>query len=205
MVTADSVKVKLQGLIAKANEATGNTDADLTAAINALIAGFGQGGETSDNELQWIAAITGGEVTKIPDSVTWIRGYAFYNCENLALTKLPDGITGIGLCAFQGCTKLALESLPNELKYIYNQAFQGCKSLNIKTIPDTVTSINYNAFQGCSNLTEITFMGKPSTIAAVFNNCTNLTTINVPWAEGEVSGAPWGATNATINYNHTGG
>lgn len=44
MVTADSVKAKLQGLIAKANEVTGNTDADLTTAVNALVAGFGQGG-----------------------------------------------------------------------------------------------------------------------------------------------------------------
>lgn len=44
MVTADSVKAKLQGLITKANEATGNTDVDLTTAVNALVAGFGQGG-----------------------------------------------------------------------------------------------------------------------------------------------------------------
>lgn len=44
MATADSVKAKLQGLIAKANEATGNTDVDLTTAVNALVAGFGQGG-----------------------------------------------------------------------------------------------------------------------------------------------------------------
>lgn len=44
MVTAESVKAKLQGLIATANAATGNADADLTAAVNALVAGFGQGG-----------------------------------------------------------------------------------------------------------------------------------------------------------------
>lgn len=44
MVTAESVKSKLQGLIATANAATGNADADLTAAVNALVAGFGQGG-----------------------------------------------------------------------------------------------------------------------------------------------------------------
>lgn len=37
-----------------------------------------------------------------------------------------------------------------------------------------------------------------------FEGCTNLTAINVPWAEGAVANAPWGATNATINYNYTG-
>ena len=41
--------------------------------------------------------------------------------------------------------------------------------------------------------------------AKILFGCTNLTTINVPWAEGAVAGAPWGATNATINYNYTGG
>lgn len=44
MVTAESVKAKLQGLIDTANATTGNADADLTAAVNALVAGFGQGG-----------------------------------------------------------------------------------------------------------------------------------------------------------------
>ena len=38
-----------------------------------------------------------------------------------------------------------------------------------------------------------------------FNNCTNITDIYVPWAEGTNVGgdAPWGATNATIHYNTT--
>ena len=44
MVTAESVKVKLQGLIDAANATTGGIDADLTAAVQSLIAGFGQGG-----------------------------------------------------------------------------------------------------------------------------------------------------------------
>ena len=44
MVTAESVKAKLQGLVAMANAATGNDDTDLTTAVNALVAGFGQGG-----------------------------------------------------------------------------------------------------------------------------------------------------------------
>lgn len=44
MATADSVKAKIQGLIDQSNATTGNTDADLTTAVGALIAGFGQGG-----------------------------------------------------------------------------------------------------------------------------------------------------------------
>jgi hypothetical protein len=44
MATADSVKAKLQGLIDKSNATTGNTDADLTTAVDALVAGYGKGG-----------------------------------------------------------------------------------------------------------------------------------------------------------------
>ena len=48
MATAESVKAKLQGLIDAANATTGGIDADLTAAVQSLIAGFGQGGGTGN-------------------------------------------------------------------------------------------------------------------------------------------------------------
>ena len=110
-----------------------------------------------------------------------VRDYAFVNCTNLALTSLPEGLTSIGNGAFTGCSNLALTSLPAG-----------------------VTSIGDGAFSDCTSLTSITFKGTPTTIAAnAFNSCTNLTDIKVPWAKGAVSGAPWGATNATITYNYT--
>ena len=113
---------------------------------------------------------------------TTIRPYAFQGCTSLALTSLPSGITSIGINAFSGCTNLALISLPS-----------------------SITSIEDKAFQNCKGLTSITFQGKPNLIhSGAFNSCTNLKTINVPWASGEVANAPWGATNATINYNYTG-
>lgn len=44
MATLDSVKTKIQGLIAKANTKTGRADKDMTSAVDALISGYGQGG-----------------------------------------------------------------------------------------------------------------------------------------------------------------
>lgn len=46
MATADGVKSKINGLIAKANDKTGNTDSTLTAAVDRLITGYGQGSGT---------------------------------------------------------------------------------------------------------------------------------------------------------------
>lgn len=44
MATAGSVQAKIVGLITKANETTGNTDVDLTTAVDALVKGYGKGG-----------------------------------------------------------------------------------------------------------------------------------------------------------------
>lgn len=43
MATAESVKAKIQSLIAKANTATGRADEDMTSAVNALVSGYGGG------------------------------------------------------------------------------------------------------------------------------------------------------------------
>ena len=112
---------------------------------------------------------------------TKIRDNLFAHCPSLAHVSFSEGLTSIGNDTFYGCSNLALTSLPAG-----------------------VTSIGSYAFSGCTRLTSITFKGTPTTItSSAFDGCTNLTDIKVPWAEGAVSGAPWGATNATITYNYT--
>lgn len=87
---------------------------------------------------------------------------------------------------------------------VRDYAFADCTSLAHVSLPEGLTSIGNSAFSECSSLTSITFKGTPTTIdSRAFLGCTNLTDIKVPWAEGAVSGAPWGATNATITYNYT--
>jgi hypothetical protein len=72
-------------------------------------------------------------------------------------------------------------------------------------LPSSIKSIGNYAFRECSGLTTLTFKGTPTSIGTgIFLVCNNLKTINVPWAEGAVENAPWGETNATINYNYTG-
>ena len=44
MATAESVKNKIIGLIAKANDKTGKTDPNLTTAVDSLVEGYGMGG-----------------------------------------------------------------------------------------------------------------------------------------------------------------
>ena len=141
----------------------------------------------------------------IGNSVTSIGGSAFHNCSSLKSVMMPDSVTSIGNYAFAKCKLLESITIPNRVTSIGDYAFTECNSLKSVTIPDSVTSIRKNTFKSCANLTSVTFNGTPSSIASnAFDSCANLTTINVPWAEGAKPFAPWGATNATINYNYTG-
>ena len=47
----------------------------------------------------------------IPDCVTSICDYAFYNCSGLTSIIIPDSVTSIGDCAFCNCTSLTLVRL----------------------------------------------------------------------------------------------
>ena len=86
---------------------------------------------------------------------------------------------------------------------IRSYAFADSRSLISLTIPNSIRYVLNEVCYNCINLRTITFKGTPKLIFNfAFRYCDNLTTINVPWSEGEVSGAPWGAENVTINYNY---
>lgn len=117
---------------------------------------------------------------------------------------LDEDVTFIGSHAFHGCGYLKTVTLPESISDIYQYAFSNSGLTNI-TIPSSCATIHEEAFSYCSTLRIVTFKGTPSGIIRenAFSNCNNLTNIYVPWAEGAVENAPWGATYATIHYNST--
>ena len=71
------------------------------------------------------------EITEliIPDSVTYIGSFAFYNCNGLTDIILSDNITYIGNCVFAGCEELKNVSIGNGVTSIGAGAFAGCGKL----------------------------------------------------------------------------
>lgn len=116
--------------------------------------------------------------------------------------NFPKSLTSIRTSAFANCNGLQISTFPEGLKNIYPYAFQNCFGIKQITFPSTLTNLSNLAFANCANLNTVTFKSTPSIGASAFSSCSELTTINVPWAEGEVANAPWGATKATINYNY---
>lgn len=117
----------------------------------------------------------------IPDSVTSIGNYAFYNCTSLTSISIPDSVKSIEDKAFYNCISLANIELPNSITSIGSWAFYKCTSLTSIEVPDSVTSIDASAFSNCTSLTSITIPdGVTSIEDYTFSNCTSLTSITIP-------------------------
>ena len=116
----------------------------------------------------------------IPNSVTAIDDYAFYECTYLngSLT-LSNSLKTIGTCAFYWCAKLKGNlTLPDSVTTIGDNAFCDChKFTGILTIPNSVSTIGIGAFCNCFGFTgNLTIPNSVTTIGAcAFQKCFRFT------------------------------
>lgn len=136
---------------------------------------------------------------EVPSGTTSIGPSIFYGCGLLSSVILPNTIVDIGNSAFFSCASLTSIDIPSSVISIGTSAFRACTSLTSIDLPSGVTTIGNSAFSYCSALTSIDI---PSSVTAIgsytFDNCTNLTTITINKPTGSITGAPWGAPNATV-------
>ena len=145
----------------------------------------------------------------IPNSVTEIGNYAFYNCSSLISINIPNSVTSIGKSAFEGCSGLTSININKNIENIGLNAFNNCPNISYVTINsnailskaytsssslkdifgnqvtnyvigDEVTNISSYAFYKCTGLTSITI---PSSVTNIGNNafgeCTNLSSVTI--------------------------
>lgn len=100
----------------------------------------------------------------IPNSVTSIAEYAFYNCSNLKKIDLPC-VRHISANAFEKCSSLKFLNIGNHLTFIGSEAFFECSELTEVVFPETEKEVNNSyvekikiknkAFYGCNSLKKI--------------------------------------------------
>lgn len=107
----------------------------------------------------------------IPDGVTDIKSYTFYNC-NIASVLFPESVKTVGFHSFHGCSSLVNVEIPYGVTTLGTSAFIYCDNLAKITIPNSVTTIGDYAFGSCISLKEIYSLAKipPTIYSGTFNN-----------------------------------
>lgn len=166
----------------------GNTVYDSRDNCNAVI-------RTATNAL-----MAGCQNTTIPNTVTLIGDYAFYECTNLTNIDIPNSVTSIGMSAFQYCTGLTRIDIPNSVTIISPYAFYECSNVTTLTIGSSMTEIGPYSFAYFRSLTDVYCYAKrvPTTNSNAFNNTpynsyNSSATLHVPAASIELYRAaePW--------------
>ena len=91
----------------------------------------------------------------IPDSVSIIGHYAFFDCAKLKSIVIPDTVTRIEDGAFCGCSFLSRIILSKSLTDIGDNAFSSCKCLKSIILPESIVNIGKKPFESCDSLTVI--------------------------------------------------
>ena len=137
----------------------------------------------------------------IPNDITTLKSYTFYNAGTITSVTIPSTVTSIngmhtfgysglrnvtvpssvtswnGSNTFASCESLTDATLNNS-GAVGLYAFAYCSSLTGVTFGDNITEINYNAFEGCISLTGVTFGDNITAINSwAFDNCTSLTSM----------------------------
>ena len=141
-----------------------------------------------------------GELVKelvIPDSITSIKSYTFYNCNSLTSVVIPEHVTSIGLGAFQGCSNIKSMALTfvgetkdgtenTHLGYIFGaETADYTKHFISESLTDIIITgsadIPHNAFENCGCLKTIMILGDVKNIGEkAFYYCYNLTNVVIP-------------------------
>lgn len=140
----------------------------------------------------------------INDGITSIPESCFRECSSIDNVILPDSVTELGESVFSGCTSLKNITLSKNLKAIPSYCFSKC-AFESFLIPDdsAIETLGDALFQNCGNLTSVYIGKNVKTIGSgCFYGANSLATIRINQKENAISGAPWAASNATVEWGN---
>ena len=130
----------------------------------------------------------------VPNTVTKIKNYAFYNCDNLKMITIGDRVTDIEIeeVSFYNCSELkSINVSNNNTAYssidgiLYNKEqtrlVKVPRAVEKVLMPGTIETIGNYAYNDCTNLSDIVIRNGVKTIESyAFNNCSRLKNIIIP-------------------------
>lgn len=205
MATAESVKNKIINLTNKANEITGNNDADLTSAVNSLVDGYGGGTAnlqeksvtpsdseqniTADDGYTGLSGVTVGKIAKpfIDSSKMKYFSYMFNN-----------GNADLGI----------LDNLDTSNGIYFDSMFYQSE---VKQIPkldlSNGLSFRFMFFRSSIEILPELFIENAKDLYAIFSSCAKLSgkiTINAPKNENISLGFDSTSSLSEIDFGYTG-
>lgn len=142
-------------------------------------------------------ATSSGPITEvvIPEGVSTIKSYAFYNNTSITSITLPSTLTNVGSMAFYGCSSLITANVPSieawlnitwggsyasYLAYYLTTLNVNGSALTNLIIPESITTIKNYAFGGAKFLTRVTIHNKVTSIGSnAFSSCSNLVAVYI--------------------------
>lgn len=129
----------------------------------------------------WLDEDTAMDSVTIPDDMTKINAYSFYQCESITNITVGKNVEEIGESAFYNCTNLAyIDFADAPLESIGEEAFYGCALSGYNmSLPSSLTTLKTGAFK-MSGIISMVVPGSVTTIGQdCFLGCTSLTRVEL--------------------------
>lgn len=105
---------------------------------------------TADNSLVIVC-----NNTVIPNTITFIPDFAFYQMSSLTGMNIPTSVKSIGKYAFAFCFSLTDIIVPNSVTTLGEHAFMSCENLRSVSLSTSMTRIEPYTFAYCYNLESV--------------------------------------------------
>ena len=117
----------------------------------------------------------------IPDGVTEIGDYAFYNYTGFSHIAIADSVQRIGHSAFYGTTAPVTINQTSQLVELGDNVFENNTGIKEIYLPATLQAIGVNVFSGCTTMQRVVLGDKLTVIGeSMFSGCTALENITIP-------------------------
>lgn len=130
------------------------------------------------------------EEVVLPETVTALEGYVFYNYTSLRTINL-ENVTFNGHYHFINCTSLEGDLILSSAMRIGGDSFRGCKKIT-SVVADNIQTVDFSPFKDCSALKTIVLGNSLTAIGSQFAQASGLNTLIIKAATPPtLTGASW--------------